>query len=502
MTVAYAPPPVLDPTAEQAAIMDLFATGVDMVVQAGAGTGKTTTMGMLGHSTPRPGSYVAFNKAAALDADAKLPMTVRSSTMHSIAYRTLARELNLAQRLQDAKRVPTSKLAKRLGIGPVVVTGVEGKRKVLQPTTLAGHVMRALRRFCESASTTPGPEHFPRLEGIDQPDAVGAIRWINNRQLAYHLLEPLERAWEDVAGPARLVPFQHEHYLKLWQLRRPEIPGEFVLFDEAQDANGVMIAVLEAQAGKQMVYVGDSQQQIYEWRGAVDALEGFGGEERWLTESFRFGSAVADVANSVLDRLESPLRLTGSQAIDSRVGSVRHPRAVLCRSNATAVHVLLGVQRDGRSGHLVGGDQDLLRFVAAAGKLQAGEKVGHPDLACFESWNEVRDYVDRDPAGDDLKMLVKLVDEYGTQIVLDALDGQMAEEGADVIISTAHKAKGREWSTVSLADDFDPPTDRDGVKVRELQAPEWRLLYVACTRAREVLDITRCQAMTELVGAR
>ena len=50
------------------------------------------------------------------------------------------------------------------------------------------------------------------------------------------------------------------------------------------------------------------------------------------------------------------------------------------------------------------------------------------------------------------------------------------------ILSTAHKAKGRQWPEVRLAPDW---------KANRLENPEeLRLAYVAVTRAQEVLDLT------------
>ena len=43
--------------------------------------------------------------------------------------------------------------------------------------------------------------------------------------------------------------------------------------------------------------------------------------------------------------------------------------------------------------------------------------------------------------------IVKLIEDYGVQIILDALEGGVPEDQADVVVSTAHKAKGREWPT-------------------------------------------------------
>ncbi|MGW1888630.1 hypothetical protein ACWCP0_42155, partial [Streptomyces sp. NPDC001970] len=55
-----------------------------------------------------------------------------------------------------------------------------------------------------------------------------------------------------------------------------------------------------------------------------------------------------------------------------------------------------------------------------------------------------------------LQPFVDLIDKHGTDKILTAV-GQLDDEPqADVIVSTAHKAKGREWPTVKIADDFTP----------------------------------------------
>jgi superfamily I DNA/RNA helicase len=59
------------------------------------------------------------------------------------------------------------------------------------------------------------------------------------------------------------------------------------------------------------------------------------------------------------------------------------------------------------------------------------------------------------------------------------------EEKADVVISTAHKGKGREWRSVKIADDF-AACQSDGTTIPEA---ELRLFYVAITRAKDELSI-------------
>jgi superfamily I DNA/RNA helicase len=62
----------------------------------------------------------------------------------------------------------------------------------------------------------------------------------------------------------------------------------------------------------------------------------------------------------------------------------------------------------------------------------------------------------------------------------------MSEKNADVIISTSHKAKGREWDYVRIGMDFQPRTE-DGREVPPSR-PEMMLAYVAVTRAKIGLD--------------
>src|SRR5262245_28243002 len=75
------------PTAEQDEAVARFRSNGSLKINAFAGTGKTTTLAMIGKSTPRRGAYLAFNKAIAEDARGKFPNTVSCSTIHSLAFR-------------------------------------------------------------------------------------------------------------------------------------------------------------------------------------------------------------------------------------------------------------------------------------------------------------------------------------------------------------------------------------------------------------------------------
>lgn len=224
------------PTPEQEQAVAAFGAGGPLVITAGAGTGKTSTLEMLARSTDRTGTYLAFNRSIVDEAVHRFPNTVTVRTMHQFAIAKVGDQLNASARLHGGV-VPTPVTAKRLGLGPVIAE-VDGRRKVLQPSALAGQVMRAVRAFCRSGDRIITVDHFPHMKGIDPP--TGPQR--NNADLAAELLPAAEAAWLDLLTPSGQLRFTHDVYLKAWQLGGYRLPGDYVLFDEAQDANPVMLA--------------------------------------------------------------------------------------------------------------------------------------------------------------------------------------------------------------------------------------------------------------------
>ncbi len=479
--------PDLIPTPEQMRALDLFATGDSLALEARAGAGKTATLSMLAHSTNRRGLYVAFNKSIVADVGPRMPGTVACSTAHSLAYRAVGAKYR--DRL-NGKRIRSTDIARICRIDPFVVN-YGAQRKVLQPGFLGGLVMRAISVFCNSADREPTAEHVPYVDGIDEPRVDGKRNWDNNRELAKILEPALRRAWDDLSVQHGQLRFSHDVYLKLWALGNPQLGVDYVLADEAQDLSPVMVGVLFAQRNTQIVAVGDSAQNIYGWRGSVDAMRDERLERRsTLSLSFRFGPPIAEVANRVLGMLASDPPVEGTNRVASVVGPVADPNAILCRTNAAAVDAVLSAQRAGGGPHLVGGGTEVVSFAKAAQELMAQGRTYHPELACFDSWNEVTDYVANDQLGGELRLLVSLVEEYGVPTILRALDHMPTEDAATVIVSTAHKAKGREFDSVRLAGDF--PQDGEDIADSEL-----RLLYVALTRAKRELDVTACSVLAD-----
>ncbi|MFH9712880.1 UvrD-helicase domain-containing protein [Streptomyces luteogriseus] len=473
----------MNPTDEQTAAADAFHTGNHLALQAGAGTGKTTTLTLLARTTPRRGRYLAYNRAIAQDARTRFPATVQCKTAHALAYAAVGHRYT--HRL-NAPRRPAWQTGQALGVTKAIRIG----DRELSQRALSNTLLCTVTRYCHTADDKITRHHVPKLRGLEDTDL--------HRELATHLLPFARKAWSDLQNPdAGAVRFDHDHYLKMWALTQPRIDTDYLLLDEAQDTNPVVEQVfLNQRSHAQLVMVGDSAQAIYHWRGAKDVMTGFDGTHLTLSQSFRFGPRLAEEANRWLHLAGAPIRLTGAETVPTELGFVAQPDAVLCRTNVGAMTQVMNLMDAGCHVGLTGGGDSLRTLAQAARDLKEGRRTHHPELILFPTWGDLQDYATHDPAGRDLQPLVNLVDTHGTEAILAAVAHLAPEPHAQVTVSTAHKAKGREWPRVLIADDFARPQDNTpdeqtgpALAPDPIDDAEARLAYVAVTRTRQRLDL-------------
>lgn len=471
----------LAPTDEQHSAILQAQHGQSFKVIAYAGTGKTTTLQMVSKALQhRRGMYLAFNKSIASEAQHKFHQNVTCRTFHSLAYRNVPQNITNKLRLP---RLSPSFLAQEYRLEPITLRRLMGGRYekyTLMPNRLANLISNGISYFCSTNSQYPAPRHIQAPNWLHADDVDS---------LQQHLYKSLERRWLDSINPQHNAGIGHDIYLKLWALSEPTIATDYILFDEAQDADPLMLGILLKQKNTQVIYVGDAHQQIYAWRGAVNAMQKLPLPESRLTTSFRFGERIADVANAILYALDEKIPVQGNPALNSTVVNKPHTQmrdAILCRTNARAMELLLSGLITGDKVALQADHQRLSKFVDAANMLKQGKRsVDVPELAWFNSWHDVHEYCETNE-GSDLKTLVKLVDDHGTDPLKRALAKISPIEQADYVISTAHKAKGLEWNRVHLEDDYQFKLNQHDYKISD---EELRLLYVACTRAKESLNI-------------
>ncbi len=529
------------PTAQQEDILAKFRTGAPLVVQAGAGTGKTSTLELLAEDmakTGRQGVYITLNKAMATEVGSKFVHgNVRASTIHSLAWRIASKIPQLAPLLDKIRRdePPVSRFHWHRVIGfnevftytSFYAANLRNRGEYAADTTLSSQkimwaAIDALRLWCQSDRRELSKEDVVR------PLSMQPHTW--DTEYAPLVIEVAQRAWiDDILKSEGKLPFTHDYYLKLVTLAQPKLtqwldlgPNSVLFFDEAQDSRPCVTYLLSLQDDMQIVAVGDSSQAIYGFTGARDGLPKIekmaGATTASLTTSFRFGSEIANVANTVLDTLNAPIRLTGNPDMDSHVHTLAPEKvpdlsqldAILVHTNARLLFAAERCMQVGVPYTIMADTSGIYNLAYDYDRLANGEKATRTELRDFNTQAELFDHLDSEDsrsvrsANDPLiRWLRENSTEQAREILNNSFDPDK-DKGTNqtpVVLSTAHKSKGRQWDRVWVDIDADQslpftslsynPEVKGGTVVDMESRQALMLAYVALTRARKDLYVSR-----------
>ncbi len=158
----------------------------------------------------------------------------------------------------------------------------------------------------------------------------------------------------------------------------------------------------------------------------------------------------------------------------------------MARTNATVMGEILNALSAGLTPSVIGGTRELKRMLSDVFELKQGKPGTSPEFFGFQNWSEVVEFSGTEE-GEDLKTFVQLVEQHGEKKLWKAVNSASAnEQQSDIVLSTAHKAKGREWGSVRLAPDFLSSKAREGGPIADAEV---RLFYVAMTRAEKLLVV-------------
>ena len=464
-------------TDEQNFAVDCITKGGDTTIQAPAGSGKTFLLKAASTELKKSrmkGSYISFNRAIANEAKATFPSNVECRTSHSLAFGREGYKYK-----HRFKKLTGGSLAKIMDIGETEQYPTKATKGYL--------ILDTIRKFCYSQDREITSKNMPYIPKKLKDDTILNF-WYKDIPIQAN------KVWEEMINVKSDMPVTHDMYLKLWALNYPFIQKDFIMIDESQDSNPVLIGIVNDQEHAQKIWVGDKYQQIYQWRGATNAMDMMNTANKAnISQSFRFGQSVAEVANNILQMYtpeeEKPIIIKGNINRNTKVEQIEGcPDAVICRTNAgiiTNVFKYIGLNKK----VYIQNSNNLISLINGIKKLQSGKKAITPDLALFSNWTEVLEFIETDE-GHQLKRIIKLVENYGTDTLLKLLKKtETSMKKADVSIITGHASKGLEWSKVKLDNDFLYPE-----KGTKLSAGEINILYVSATRALDVLDITDCLA--------
>lgn len=285
-----------------------------------------------------------------------------------------------------------------------------------------------------------------------------------------------------------------------------------VIVDEAQDLSEIQHKMLKKALSKngRLIAVGDHNQAIYGWRGAMSnsiekLTEEFALEPMELTVSFRCAKNIVREAKKVVPRIEwSPDSPEGkvSDLETFSVSTFKYGDAILCRNNAPLIKMAYRLIFAGTGVHFLGRDIGA-GLKALIKTLRKRKAVSNPEqlLIALEDWKETQisvatakgEYGAAEKINDKAGSLEAVIQGSGaTNIegVLREIDRLFGKNSAPITLSTIHRAKGLEWQRVFFLDSHLIPSrwtkkavERDPVAYAWMEQEERNILYVGRTRA-------------------
>lgn len=297
---------------------------------------------------------------------------------------------------------------------------------------------------------------------------------------------------------------------------------DVVLVDEAQDLSPCQreLALRACKSNGQKIFVGDRNQSIFGFAGASlrsidEIIEATGAIELPLSICYRCPKSVIQEAKSVgpdyswieaaPDALDGTLEYTTPDTVSSMVQS---GDLILCRLTAPLVSKCLELLRDGKRANVRGRDLGA-QFSAMIEQVQKFANVPEAEML-FRMSEIVREYERRQISIMSLNLdenemkIASLEDKVDTLLALyeayvakengrSSLKGFQSyisdffkeDPGAQIILSTGHRAKGLEYPRVFILNYDRLPHPR--AKTPEALKQEHNLQYVMVTRAQQAL---------------
>ena len=458
-------------TAEQKAVISCQVQPGDVVlIQAFAGTGKTTTL----LNTARQYSdkrilFITFNKGLSESTKKNTNSeNIEICTMHSLALGYID---------------PNGSME----IGKISLRFLQ---KILNIERQDASIVRSiLNNYFSSSSKSISSTHVNSLNLYNEQF------FIDNAQYVWDLM---------ILNKCK-VP--HDAYLKMFQLKNVKLEFDIIMLDEAQDSTECMLSILKKQLHTVRYLVGDIHQQIYGFRNVCNPFQEHRSESCrikhfTLSQSFRYGYQIAHLSNMFLEHFKNEKKKINTVGMSTHICTTlpNEKYTLISRTNATLLREAFTVSQN-RTCHLLGKSYNFEKerlYVQNIENIQLGNQTMNVEkLSGFNSINELKQHF-RDLNNYKWAMRIALAEEYGTDQLIEnymRLESQIVDiEIADVILSTVHQAKGLEFNNVKLSNDFIPlVTAQNTIFIyKSLSALEgYNLLYVAMTRAKNNLIINK-----------
>ncbi len=505
------------PTEEQQAVIEAVAMpDVSVMVDAGAGCTKSTTLEMASVKVKLPALNIAFNKKTATESKSRMPGNFDCKTFNGLGHQAVMRVVPTQLKLEE----------KKLG---KLITQVSKDRDVDLSSEQWDDVRKLVTGVMQ-AGITPGDRGTPLCPDTREAwEEIAFDKWISPEsfEFLYDIArEVLEKDIKQLENHGVISFDDQVYYSACIKGQFPQFPVVFV--DESQDLSPLNHAMLakSVRPDGRLVVVGDPKQAIYGFRGAdsqsMKNLRKLRPEGAWqdrdLLITFRCPKLIVERQqrhypgykawhtnpDGVIKRLKP-----GSEGITLDEGwnwghvqaLLPHPQAtigVICRNNGPLLSLAFGLIRGGQGCYMLG--REMGKGLVTLSKKICPEDGTPRDLCAgkIAEWMESECSLAR--ANKHEEKIAGITDRGECLLaVLDSgcanagelrmmISKLFAREAGQVILGSGHRWKGLEADVILHLDPFRIPSKyaREAAKEgddRQL-VQEWNLKYVIETRTK------------------
>ena len=431
-------PPLTD---EQVTILDVARTDTcNMMIEAYAGCGKTSTLREIANTLPKKGStlYLAFNKKNADEAAELLPYNCEVRTLNAFGHRAWASKIYTNLRLDKDKT--------RTILREIIAES---------PKAAQGPIWDSFSQITDGVNRAKAfgyvPESFPQAQSLLKQGTFHKLLDEEPDDLVSDLIDAvLSRSIKSAFKGT--IDFNDQVYMPaLFGGSFSQYPN--ILVDEYQDLSPVNHKLLERFVKGRLIGVGDRYQNIYGFRGAkaggmLDAITAYSMKVLPLSLTFRCPQAIVDHVH---------WRVPGFRA-SKQGGSVETPKelahnditeewTIVCRNNAPLFRLAIRLLGSGRSISVAGSDIGP-RLVGIMRKLGPETLTRAQTISLINQWLSDK-LAAESKSAQDLADCMKVFAEHGRDLgqAISYAEHILKADGK-TLLTTGHKAKGLEWDNV------------------------------------------------------
>lgn len=464
----------------------------NILINAVAGSGKTTTLLQLLEHCEYKTLFLAFNKSVQEEIQAKIDKRGltqgKSMTMHSLGLSAIRKSFRKF-RINNGKNYEILKKVQ------------ENNKPTLRRYTWKDRV--------KIGYTLMDMNDVSRLFLTDDI-AIIARHFLSMDKVMFSF-EHLEELWSDFieyrneyyTGNTIEIDFTDMIYVPVLKGLHIPVDPYYLMIDEAQDLNLCQHRLIENLIAQgtviKWIAVGDRNQSIYGFSGAYSTsfdmfLEKGNVIELPLDICYRCATSIIDVANEVYPVMEYSSEFEGIVEDSNNPNDIKPNSMVVCRNSGPLIDLYFQLLGLGKDCYIKGEDilNSIIRFLkpykssfVGAAKTEMLYKLDALSKDNTDS-GRLKHYIFKENFGN----FRKLAEHFCTggetvDTLLNKLKSLFIDKDNAIMLCTIHKSKGLEADIVYILNENLIPSKF--AKSKEQLQQENNLKYVARTRAKEEL---------------